>query len=126
MNGRRGSSPAIAIAAALIALANAEGARAEEPAPKKEPAPSASPQTPPATPKPKPARKKVQEVDPRRLEIQGQIESPKSTFILEAGGSLIPDIGSLDGLLRGPWIPPIDKEALDHYVVVTIEKGDRP
>lgn len=69
-------------------------------------------------------RKRIQEVDPRRLEIQGKIESPASLFILESGNSLFPDINALEGLLGGRWIPSIDKESHDRSVVAYIEKGE--
>jgi hypothetical protein len=124
----RRRSLAIAARAALTALALAIvalPARAEEePEPKTDSAAPAPPAPPPPSKTP-PKRKTIQEVEPQRLDIEGRVESPRSAFILEAGSSLLPDIGSLDGLLRGPWIPPIDKELLDRALIVAIETPER-
>lgn len=91
------------------------------------PPPAAAPAKGSATPESSSTKgktkRRVQEVDLKRLEIQGKIEAPSSLFVLESGRSGLPQIKALDGLLGGSWIHPIDKEALDRLVVTGIEAG---
>ncbi len=66
-------------------------------------------------------RKKVQEIDLKRLEIQGRIEDPASVFVLETGRLLLPGLDILQGILPGERLEPVAKDALDHEVVLRIE-----
>jgi hypothetical protein len=88
------------------------------------PAPSmAADEVRPEAATPRPARPNVQEVTPRRLDIEGTIPGPSSLFVLEPGSPLFPGIGSFDALLGDAWIPSLDKETLDRTIVSVIETG---
>lgn len=58
-------------------------------------------------------RKKVQEVDLHRIEIQGRLDNPTSVFLLEKGATALPDLWTLDGLFPAHWLSHIDKDAFD-------------
>jgi len=58
-------------------------------------------------------RKKVQEVDLHRLEIQGRLDNPASVFLLEKGATPLSNLWTLDGLLPAHWLTHVDKETLD-------------
>ncbi|MFN0149407.1 MAG: hypothetical protein ACKVU1_01680 [bacterium] len=73
-----------------------------------------------ATPKP---RKKVQEVDLHRLEIQGRLDNPASVFLLEKGATPLSDLWTLDGLLCVNWLTHVDKETLDRGAVDAVFDG---
>jgi hypothetical protein len=111
----------LAVLFLLVSFGNAlaeEKAAAAQPAPPAPAPATAAEQSSSASGK---TKKKVQEVDLKRLEIQGKLETPASLFVLESGRSAVPQIKALDGLLGGSWIHPVDKEALDRLVVTGIE-----
>jgi hypothetical protein len=109
----RGALLAIALAAGIdsaVAAADAPAAGAAKPAAVSEKAPARR------------ERKKVQEVDLKRLEIRGRIEDPSSVFVLETGRLLLPGVDFLKGILPPARLAPVDKEALDGAVVSRIEE----
>lgn len=76
-----------------------------------------------ATPAAAAERKRVQEVDLKRLEIQGRIEDPASVFVLETGRLLLSDAAALAGLLPGRVVVPVEKGAMEREVVARIESS---